>query len=203
VAARLAAERVATRAIVLAEFAEGRPDSPGAAAVLTKPIVASELWAALGVAQERGTDDANGDSPAGEEPILSRPLRVLLVEDNAVNQLLACRLIERRGHHVTVVGDGRQALAALEDACFDVVLMDVQMPVMDGLEATREIRARERGGSRHVPIVAMTAHAMKGDREICQDAGMDGYVSKPIRADELLAAVEGVIAPAAGSGRAG
>ena len=117
-------------------------------------------------------------------------MRVLLVEDNVVNQRLAVRLLDKRGHQTTLAGDGRQALDALEHADFDAVLMDLQMPVMGGLEATVAIRQREAGTSRHVPIIAMTAHAMKGDRERCLEAGMDAYVSKPIRAEELQQALE-------------
>ena len=118
-----------------------------------------------------------------------RRMRVLLVEDNPVNQRLARLLLEKNGHFVTVAGDGREALRALESGPFDLVLMDVQMPHMDGLEATRAIRGREKETGGRVPVVAMTAHALKGDRERCLEAGMDGYISKPIRADELLEVV--------------
>jgi PAS domain S-box-containing protein len=121
------------------------------------------------------------------------PLRILLAEDNAVNQRLAIRLLEKAGHAVTLAGNGAEALAAVERESFDVVLMDVQMPVMDGLETTAAIRARERSGARHQPIIAMTAHAMKGDRERCLEAGMDGYLSKPIQARELWAEIETVL----------
>ncbi len=105
-------------------------------------------------------------------------------------------LLERHGHAITVVGNGREALAAVEAQEFDVVLMDVQMPELDGLEATAAIRRRERSGGRHVPIIAMTAHALKGDRERCLEAGMDDYVSKPIRSRELFDAIERVVGPA-------
>jgi two-component system, sensor histidine kinase and response regulator len=119
----------------------------------------------------------------------SASLRVLLVEDNRVNQRLATRLLEKRGHSVSLAADGREALVALEKESFDLVLMDLQMPEMDGFEATMAIRKNERGSGNHLPIVALTAHAMKGDREKCLAAGMDGYLTKPIRAhepDELL-----------------
>jgi CheY-like chemotaxis protein len=119
----------------------------------------------------------------------SEPLSILLAEDHPVNRKLAILILERQGHAVTAVQNGRQALAAVEQRSFDVVLMDIQMPEMDGIEATLLIREREKGTSRHVPILAMTAHAMKGDREKCLAAGMDGYVSKPIRPAELLAAI--------------
>jgi len=118
--------------------------------------------------------------------------RVLLVEDNAVNQMLAVRLLEKRGYTVSVAGDGRKALAALANEHFDVVLMDVQMPEMDGFEATAAIRQRERTTGGHIPIIAMTAHALKGDEERCLLAGMDAYVSKPIRTTELYATIESV-----------
>ncbi len=117
-------------------------------------------------------------------------LRVLLVEDNEVNRLLAAALLGRRGWLVREAATGREALAALEAEEFDVVLMDVQMPDLDGLEATRVLRERERERGGHVPVVGLTAHAMKGDRERCLEAGMDGYVSKPVEAEELYGAVE-------------
>jgi CheY-like chemotaxis protein len=117
-------------------------------------------------------------------------LHVLLAEDNAVNQTLAVRLLEKEGHTVVVAGNGREALARLGEQTFDIVLMDVQMPEMGGFEATAAIRLREKEGGRHVPIIAMTAHAMKGDRERCLEAGMDGYVSKPIQARQLWQAIE-------------
>jgi two-component system, sensor histidine kinase and response regulator len=115
-----------------------------------------------------------------------RRLRILLAEDNAVNQKIACRVLEKQGYEVTVAADGHQALAALAEAEFDVVLMDVQMPEMDGFETTAAIRALERETGRHLPIIAMTAHAMQGDRERCIAAGMDDYVSKPLKIQELI-----------------
>ena len=123
---------------------------------------------------------------------VDRPLRVLLAEDNPVNQVVAIRLLEKRGHSVAVAGNGREALDATEQRIFDVVLMDLEMPEMSGLEATAAIRRREQRTGTHIPIIAMTAHAMIGDRERCLAAGMDGYVSKPVRADELYAALENV-----------
>ncbi len=120
----------------------------------------------------------------------ARPLRVLLAEDNPVNQELALRLLERRGHTVTVAETGREALAALEQHSFDLVLMDVRMPEMDGLEATAAIREREKSSGAHLPIVAMTAHAMKGDAERCLAAGMDAYFAKPVQPKELLETLE-------------
>jgi signal transduction histidine kinase/ActR/RegA family two-component response regulator len=126
------------------------------------------------------------------------PLRILLAEDNAVNQKLAVRMLEKRGHTVVVAGNGLEALAILESQSFDLVLMDVQMPEMDGFQTTAAIRARERRTGGHLPIVALTAHAMMGDIERCLSNGMDGYLSKPIRFEEMdrtLGQFRGVCAP--------
>jgi CheY-like chemotaxis protein len=115
-----------------------------------------------------------------------RPLRILLAEDNVVNRRLAQRLLEKQGHIVITAEDGRQALEVLERDTVDLVLMDVQMPYMDGLEATRAIRKREEeAGAQRLPVIALTAHAMSGDHERCLDAGMDAYLTKPIRPTEL------------------
>jgi CheY-like chemotaxis protein/HPt (histidine-containing phosphotransfer) domain-containing protein len=119
-----------------------------------------------------------------------RRLHVLLAEDNTVNQRLAASLLERRGHRVTIAANGREALSALERLPIDVILMDVQMPEMGGFEATAAIREAERATGEHVPIIAMTAHAMKGDRERCLAAGMDDYVTKPLDSKRLCAIVE-------------
>jgi two-component system, sensor histidine kinase and response regulator len=110
-----------------------------------------------------------------------------IAEDNRVNQQVARRILEKQGHTVVVVGDGQAALATLAQVPFDLVLMDIQMPVLDGMAATAAIRAREHGT--HMPIIAMTAHAMRGDRERCLAAGMDGYVTKPLKAADLAAAI--------------
>lgn len=125
---------------------------------------------------------------------------MLLADDNAVNQKLAVRLLEKQGHHVVVAGNDREALERLTEQSFDLVLMDVQMPEVDGLEATAAIRAREQAAGRHTPIIAFTAHAMKGDQEKCLTAGMDGYLAKPIQAKELYAAIER-LRQGAGAGR--
>jgi CheY-like chemotaxis protein len=121
-------------------------------------------------------------------------LRILLVEDNAINQRVAVRLLEKQGHSVATAANGRLAVEMTAAERFDLVLMDVQMPEMDGLEATRTIRGRERRSGGHLPILAMTAHALKGDAERCIAAGMDGYVSKPARPADLAAAIEKVFA---------
>ena len=123
-------------------------------------------------------------------------MKILLAEDNRVNQLLVVRLLQARGHEVMVVGDGQAALDALEEQSFDLILMDIQMPEMDGLEATRILREREQKGHRPAPIIAMTAHAMKGDRDKCIEAGMTGYISKPIQPEQLFELMEDVMAQA-------
>ncbi len=161
---------------------------------LMKPIKQSELFdaivAALGISPPEPTA---ADTPPAEPPP-TRPLRILLAEDSIVNQRLAIGLLERHGHRLTIANNGREACEQLENNSFDVVLMDVQMPELDGLEATRSIRQREAtAGGPHVPIIAMTAHALKGDRERCIEAGMDEYVSKPVRERQLLAALRAVL----------
>ena len=113
-----------------------------------------------------------------------------MAEDNPINQRLATHILKNWGHSVVVAGTGRQTVAAWENEPFDMILMDIQMPEMDGLEATRVIREKEKGTGRHTPIVAMTAHVMDGDRENCLTAGMDEYLSKPIRREELREAIE-------------
>ncbi len=153
-----------------------------------------------------GLGSANAEAPAVEPERQEfssetngagkRKLRILLAEDHPVNQQLAARLLEKHGHAVTIVANGRAALAALDTQSFDLILMDVQMPEMDGLEATGLIRAREKAAGRRMPILAMTAHAMKSDRERCLAAGMDGYVSKPVRPAELLEAIHTLVEPA-------
>ena len=120
--------------------------------------------------------------------------RILWAEDNLVNQKLAMRPLEKRGFEVIVAGDGRAAVAEFEKGSFDAILMDVQMPEMDGFGATATIRAKEKSAGGHIPIVAMTAHALKGDQERCLAAGMDGYVSKPIRMSELFTAIDSFLA---------
>jgi CheY-like chemotaxis protein len=116
-----------------------------------------------------------------------RPLRILLVEDNQVNQLVATKLLERQGHTVFLANNGKEAVEVITSGLdVNLILMDIQMPEMSGYEATERIRVWEKGTGRHVPIFAMTAFAMTGDKEICLASGMDGYLSKPIRIEELL-----------------
>jgi CheY-like chemotaxis protein len=143
----------------------------------------------------------HADAPAGEKtaPPAAERLRILLAEDNLVNQKLGARLLENQGHIVTVAGNGHEVLNLLDRREFDLILMDVQMPEMDGFETTAAIRKHEQLNGSHIPIVALTAHAMAGDRERCLDAGMDGYASKPIRGEDLSGEIQrlGIKTPAA------
>ena len=168
----------------------------GISAYLTKPIKQSELFdvivSAIGQPVEERVSAPKRRKRS--RPAL-RKLQVLVAEDNQVNQLVATRIFEKLGHQVTVVNNGREALAAVQAGKFDLIAMDVQMPEMDGLDATRAIRAVERAAGTHIPIIAMTAHAMKGDRERCLAAGMDGYTSKPIRIRDLEQAIAQLIRP--------
>ncbi len=167
----------------------------GIAAYLVKPIGQSELMQAIRTAlgdvrQESGATRLVTHHSLRED---NQSVHILLAEDNIVNQRLVVRLLEKRGYTITVVGDGGAALAALEKEHFDMVLMDVQMPGMDGLEATTAIRTRERITGTHIPIIAMTAHALKIDEDRCLAAGMDAYLSKPIQLNQLTELVEGLI----------
>jgi len=199
-----------TDGFALAEHIKGCPDLAGAAIIIltsvglrgdaarcreadiaayvTKPITQSSL---LDIIQRTLSDPA---SEKARQPVITRHtlretrtrLHILLAEDNAVNQMFAVRLLEKHGHTVFVAENGKKALAAHEREPFDLVLMDVQMPEMDGFEATAAIREREKNTDDHIPIIAMTAHAMKGDREQCLQAGMDAYTTKPLKIQELL-----------------
>jgi CheY-like chemotaxis protein/HPt (histidine-containing phosphotransfer) domain-containing protein len=153
-----------------------------------KPVAEEELHAALGkLFGQAGVSNAAPELITRHQQRDRQPaLEVLLVEDNPVNQRLAMRVLEKWGHRVTLAADGQQALDALAQRTFDVALMDMQMPVMGGIEATHEIRRREAAiGKPRLPIIAMTANAMQGDREACLDAGMDDYIAKPIKAADL------------------
>ena len=165
----------------------------GVAAYLIKPVAEAELLDAVRIALEMQGDD---ETPVTRHTLRERQrasLKLLLAEDNPVNQRLAVRLLEKLGHKVTVVGDGAEAVAAVAADAWDAVLMDVQMPVLGGFEATARIRAAEAGSARRVPIIAMTAHALEGDRERCLAAGMDAYVAKPIQLPMLVAALDAVV----------
>jgi CheY-like chemotaxis protein len=171
---------------------ERRALALGVASYLIKPVKQSDLLDRM--------LDALEPRPAGARA-LERPkgrrLRVLVAEDNEVNQKVAQGMLERAGHEAVVVEDGRQALTALVGARFDLVLMDVQMPELDGFEATAEIRKRERKGGPRLPVVAVTAHAMKGDAERCLAAGMDAYLAKPLQMAELAATIARLVPDAA------
>ncbi len=166
----------------------------GVAAYLTKPVRQAELRRAMLEAMSRSGSERPKQACFGRPPetALPRPRRILLAEDSPVNQKLAIALLQKRGHQVRVARTGREALDLLDQEPFDLVLMDVQMPEMDGLEATAVIRRREAVHGGHIPIIALTAHAMKGDRERCLEAGMDAYLAKPIRAQELYDLIESI-----------
>ncbi len=171
----------------------------GLAGHLVKPVRQSALLDAILRAFGKHAGNGTGPLPAGPKDTRKarRPLQILLAEDNEINQLMAINLLEKWGHRVVVANSGREALAALEGRPFDLALMDVQMPEMDGFKATAAIRAREQATGRRLPVVAMTAHAIKGDRERCLAAGMDDYLSKPIQSAELFAVIERLAGPAA------
>ena len=167
-----------------------RCEDLGIASYLLKPIKQSELLEAIELAL-----GVTVTKKPSSEPLVLPPLgclNILLAEDSLVNQKLATLLLKEHGHQVTVANNGREALARIETEQFDLILMDVQMPEMDGLEATEKIRVWERHTASHVPIIAMTAHALKGDRERCLAAGMDAYVAKPIRAEELFQTIASI-----------
>jgi CheY-like chemotaxis protein/HPt (histidine-containing phosphotransfer) domain-containing protein/anti-sigma regulatory factor (Ser/Thr protein kinase) len=162
----------------------------GVAVYLTKPVRQTQLLDAI-------LSVLGGAVPSQASPVLitrhtlreGSRLNILLAEDNLVNQKITTRMLEKIGHAVIVVSNGREALEAIGKQTFDLVLMDIQMPEMSGFEATETIRRQERGSGQHLPIIALTAHAMDGDRERCLEHGMDGYISKPVRGQELAQAI--------------
>jgi signal transduction histidine kinase/CheY-like chemotaxis protein len=168
----------------------------GIARYLLKPFVPSELLDALLALFGLGPRTPEAGAPRLDGPVALR-LRILLAEDGEINRRVALGILTKQGHQVVTVPDGRQALEALAKEEFDVVLMDVHMPEMDGLEATRRLRERERQQGGHVPVIALTASAMKGDREVCLGAGMDGYIAKPFRPGTLLGALREAVGGAA------
>jgi CheY-like chemotaxis protein len=205
-------ERLATRpdlqtpVVVMLTSTAHRDDlarcrSLGVAAHLTKPVRRDELKEiierALGRNHLLGSMRDGAPAIRVDPPVTLRGvgLRVLVAEDNQVNQRVMERILQRSGHTVTLVGDGVAALAAFEREPFDVILMDIQMPQMDGFETTAAIRERTRPGAPRVPIIALTAHALKGDMERCLAAGMDGYLSKPIVIKHLEATLAGIPSP--------
>jgi len=167
-------------------------------ASLLRPVTPIELQeAVIRVCNSNlaSTPQARPDEPdSGTAP--PRPsLKILLAEDNAVNQKLVSRILKKSGHEVAVAADGRQALEALNNDHFDLVLMDIQMPEMDGFEATGQLRRLEEKTGAHLPVIALTAHAMEGDQERCLAAGMDAYVSKPVKVDTLLETIYRLLSP--------
>jgi two-component system sensor histidine kinase/response regulator len=172
-------------------------------ALLAKPVRQTDLVRAI----ETALLDEPGGQPTGPAPQSAPPagnlppLRVLVAEDDAVNRTVVVRMLEKRGHKAYIAADGARALEFLGMATFDLVLMDVQMPLISGLQATAAIRLDEERTKRHQPIIAMTAHAMKGDQERCLAAGMDGYVSKPVRGGALFSEIESVLGRARPAGR--
>ncbi len=188
---------LATSTIIMLTSAGERGDGAkcvklGIAAYLLKPVKQSELFFTIAKVLQKPIPGAAQPSLITRHSIrqTKRRANILLAEDNVVNQKLAVKTLERMGHVVSVAANGQQVLEALDQRSFDLILMDVQMPIMDGFEATKLVREREEVGGSHVPIVAMTAHAMKGDRDRCLEAGMDGYVSKPIDPQELFDTIE-------------
>ncbi len=158
---------------------------------LTKPVKQSELLDAISRLFGTSTrDEKREDNETDADPVSVQPMNVLLAEDGRVNQMVAIRLLEKRGHSVTLANDGQAAVELFGKHHFDAILMDLQMPRMDGFAATQAIRQVEQETGQRIPIIAMTANAMKGDREKCLDAGMDDYVAKPVRSEELYAILE-------------
>jgi PAS domain S-box-containing protein len=176
-----------------------RRSALGIAAELLKPVKQSELLEAIlqavtPLATKVESVKARATETPPALPMTTRPLRVLLVEDGLANQKLAVGMLQRWGHHVSIANNGQVAVDLWQEQAFDLILMDLQMPVLDGISATRIIRQREQQRGGHIPIIAMTAHAIKGDRERCLAAGMDGYLSKPVRRQELAQAIEPLLA---------
>jgi CheY-like chemotaxis protein len=167
---------------------------------LTKPV--SRLALRDTTLRALGAISSLGGRPEGEAVGTAKKgaskLSILLAEDNPVNQKVATRLLEKRGHRVTTVGNGRRAVDAVENEHFDLVLMDVQMPEMDGWAATEEIRRREAGTGGHIPILALTAHALKDHEDHCYRVGMDGFVTKPFQPEQLYEAVEAAVGSGVG-----
>jgi CheY-like chemotaxis protein len=166
------------------------------ASYLLKPVKQSELLdEMLRTLRVATTEDSSSERQAMEAATADThaALQILLVEDSPVNQKLANAVLQKAGHLVTIANHGREALEIWRSQAFDLILMDIQMPEMDGIDATQAIRIQERTGGGHIPIIAMTAHALKGDRERCLEAGMDEYVSKPIHAKRLLETIQAVM----------
>ncbi len=197
VAAEIKGSAILSQAVIMMLTSNDGPEDTtrcrrlGIAAYLVKPVKRAELFESLAIALGSAWKSApqlkEGEA---QRPVCSRSLHILVVEDNVVNRKVVLHMLASCGHTATAVENGREAVAAVESGAFDLILMDVQMPVMNGYEATEQIRIRERAGAcPHVPIVAMTAHAMKGDKEKCLESGMDDYVAKPIKKSDLMATI--------------
>jgi CheY-like chemotaxis protein len=188
---------VTTPVVMLTSSDQLRRYQAAGMCTLVKPITQSSLLQAIRMVLGSDPDaDRRPAAPPITPPRAARALRVLVAEDNPVNRTLAAQLLTRRGHQPVLATNGREAVDTLARERIDLVLMDIQMPEMDGLEATAAIRARERTCGTRLPIVALTAHAMPGDRQRCLDAGMDGYVAKPVKAVELFEVIDRVMAAA-------
>ena len=179
-------------------FSENIPDpetffghKPGADFKLIRWEKIHEYFNILGKTSDESAPEIPVSKPSLAEPCPA--YKILVAEDNLINQKVVCYMLEKNGHQVISAHNGKEALKALEKHLFNVILMDVQMPEMDGFEATAAIREKEKETNNHIPIVALTAHAMKGDRERCLEAGMDDYVAKPIKPEELFTTINRVI----------
>lgn len=176
------------------EFSSERCREVGISAFLLKPILQSSLYNTIvGLLRDEPVEREGRERYLQTLRPAERALRILLAEDNAFNQKVGVGMLKTMGHTVTVAGNGLEAVNAVKSEPFDLIFMDVQMPVMDGLQATGAIREYEKGLNKHTPIVAMTAHALKGDTDRCLEAGMDGYLSKPIRSPDLARAIHSVV----------
>jgi two-component system, sensor histidine kinase and response regulator len=167
----------------------------GVSSVVIKPVKQSSLLRAmLKVIGASGQPRARKESTAQPSMEVRIPLQVLLAEDNSVNQLLVVRILEKQGHAIELADNGKEALAAYDRQRFDIIIMDAQMPVMDGFEATEAIREKEKPTGQHTPILALTAHSTEADKNRCLSAGMDAYISKPILSMELLSSIDSLVA---------
>jgi CheY-like chemotaxis protein len=195
--------QTSTAPVVILTSADRSSEAQSAAAIrdvrwVVKPVGEAVLLETIRAAlSARSSRDAQPAAPPVTPRRAARQLRVLVAEDNAVNRTLAEHLLQRRGHTPVTVTNGRDAVDAVAREAFDLILMDLQMPEMDGFEATAAIRARERKTGGRMPIIALTAHAMEGDRQRCLDADMEGYISKPVKAVELFEVIDRVIAATA------
>jgi CheY-like chemotaxis protein len=194
--------RCASAPVIILTSADLPQDARSAAAIpdvcwVVKPVGQTALLETIRTAlSSRSSRDTQAAAPPVTPTRAAHRLRVLVAEDNAVNRKLAEHLLQRRGHTAVMVTNGREATEVLLQEPVDLILMDLQMPEMDGFEATAVIRERERASGRRTPIVALTAHAMEGDRQRCLDADMDGYISKPVKAVELFEVIDRVMAAA-------